>query len=195
MRYSRYLCVAALLLTGSVVTAAAAPITFDFEGQAFDATTPLVETSAGLSATFSSSTDASGFQISSNFYATLIGNYLTSGADFQTDNTLTIDFSRRVRSITLNFATDTSPWLALVSDTGKSVTASGTIPSGFYFFPEGVLTLNVGPYNSFTSVTLSSPGLTFAIDNVTVDAAPEPAALALLGLGVAGIAARRLRNR
>ena len=67
---------------------------FDFEDQAFGATTALTSTQNSLTASFASPTDPQGFQITDAFYKTLTGNYLASpGPNFVTGNTLTITFS------------------------------------------------------------------------------------------------------
>ena len=196
MRYRLRICAAAatLMMVGTAPTRAA-PIVFDFEDQDFGAVTPLTITRAGVSATFASPDDAAGFQISGAFFQTLVGNYLQSpGPDGVTGSTLTIRFSKAVRSISLGFAVDTQPApapLVLTTDKGGTASASGTVPGGFFLYPEGTLGFNAAPFHS---VTLATSALSFAIDNVSVEALPEPSALAILGLGLLGAGVVRRRS-
>lgn len=171
-------------------SARAGTVLFDFEDQAFGASAPLSISQNGLTATFASATDPTSFAISGGLYQSLAGNYLAGGANFSSGNTLTITFSQGIRAIAFDFATDTDPSLGLVDSNGGTASAIGAVPSGFYFYPEGTLS-HVGAY--FTSVTLSSPALTFAIDNV-VATVPEPATVALFGLAIVGAGAARRRN-
>ena len=173
-------------------------MTFDFDDQDFGATTPLSITKSGLTASFTASGDAQGFAIGGAFFQTLTGLYLQSpGPGFVTGSSLTIAFSRAIRSITLGFGLDTQPApapLVLTTNKGGTVSASGTVPGGFFLYPEGTISFGAAPFNS---VTLTSDALSFAIDNVSVDILPEPGALALFGLGLlgAGVARRRASIR
>jgi len=178
------------LLALAVQAANTKTAVFDFEDQAFGATTALTSTQNSLTASFASPTDPQGFQITDAFYKTLTGNYLASpGPDFVTGNTLTITFSQGVRAISLAFATDTDPALTLTTDSGFTASATGIAPGGAFLFPGGVLTYRGG---YFRSVTLSSNALSFAIDNVTATG-PEPSAFALIGLGLLGMGFARRR--
>jgi len=191
MKYRHTIRCASVLVLAFIVSAAnAKTAAFDFEDQAFGATTALISTQNGLTASFASPADPQGFQLTGAFYKTLTGNYLASpGPDFVTGNTLTITFSQAVRAISLMFATDTDPALTLVTDRGFAASATGTAPGGAFLFPEGVLTYRGG---YFRSVTLSSNALSFAIDNVTATV-PEPSAFALIGLGLLGMGFARRR--
>ena len=183
---------AAALVLALVTTAAnAKTVVFDFEDQAFGAVAPLASSVDGLTATFASSPDESGFSISGAFFSTLTGNYLQgTGPFFTTGNALTIRFSDDVRSISLKFATDTEPTLNLFT-AGGTASATGIAPGGFFLNPEGVLGF-AGP--NFRTVLLSSNALSFAVDDITVTT-PEPAAFALFGLGLLGAGALRRRAR
>jgi hypothetical protein len=101
-------------------------------------------------------------------------------------------------SISMNFATNSAAGVLFnlnafhgASAVG-SAAASGVIPLGFSF-PEGVISFS-GP--AFDRVVLSSAALDLAIDNVSVDAVPEPGSLSLLVFGALGaLATARLRRR
>jgi hypothetical protein len=106
---------------------------------------------------------------------------------------LVITFSQMVDSISLLFALDTQPapgMLTLTTNTGGTVSAGGSVPGGSFLYPEGMLSFSGAP---FTSVTLSSPVLTFAIDDLVVNQVPAPGGLALFGIGLAAL--RRARRR
>lgn len=185
-----------LALALGLSSANAKPVVFNFENQAFGSVTPLSIDSGRLTATFTALSDPGSFQIGGALYLTLTGNYLTSPGDtFQAGEPLTIAFSLPIRSISLNFAVDTQPALApltLMTDGGGTVSAKGTIPGGFFFYPEGVLSYDS---RAFRSVTLSTSALSFAIDNISVEI-PEPESWAVLCVAVAGAGlSRRLDFR
>jgi hypothetical protein len=119
----------------------------------------------------------------------LTGNVLLDPGPAGLNNlALMVVFSAPQTSISLNFATNSVAGVLfnLNAFSGASAVgsaaASGVIPLGFSF-PEGVISFS-GP--AFDRVVLSSSALDFAIDNVTVDAIPEPGALSLLTLGMLG---------
>ena len=86
---------------------------------------------------------------------------------------------------------DTDPTLTLTTSANGTASATGVIPGGFYFYPEGVLAFAGAP---FDSVLLSSAALTFTIDNITVDTVPAPAGSALFAAALVGFAITRRRQ-
>ena len=74
--------------------------------------------------------------------------------------------------------------------TGLTVSAAGQVSQ--FLSGSGTDTIN---FRGVSSVTFSSVNYTFnGIDNVDVSNVPEPASLALLGLGFAGLAASRRKK-
>lgn len=193
---------AALLVAGAGPSDAAA---FDFEGQALGAPTPLVLVSDGLTATFAGAAgiDPGAFEVSYNSssgpfpapYRALDVAFLTVGSAFgAAGGPLTISFSAPLQAIQLSFALDdpaNAAALSLTTDAGGAASARGALAAGFRY-PEGVLSFSGAP---FTSITLSSPALSFQVDNVVATAVPEPFGLALLGAGLAGLGLAQRRAR
>jgi hypothetical protein len=109
---------------------------------------------------------------------------------------LNISFSQPVDQISLVFALnvvdDNTIPLVLTTNTGGSTSATTT---GFAF-PEGALSFSGA---AFTSIDLSTPASSFAIDNLVLDTAevavPEPSSLAMLGAGLLGMWSFRRRQR
>jgi hypothetical protein len=111
---------------------------------------------------------------------------------------LKIGFSQNLSAITLDFATSDfitpSPFTITTFEGSTQVgtaTSTGQFLQGFTF-PEGEITFEGGP---FDNVVLSSTAMDFAVDNVTVIAAPEPGTLALLGAGLLLTGLPSLRRR
>jgi hypothetical protein len=172
---------------------------FNFDADLVGKPTPFTDTVSGLGATFTSSGDPGGFAVVPSFFKTLTGNVLLDPGPANLNNlTLTILFSAVQTSISMNFATNSGTGVPFnlnafngASAVG-SATATGVIPPGFGF-PEGVVSFS-GP--TFNRVVLSAPAaLDFAIDNVSVNAVPEPGSLSLLAFGALGaIAITQLRH-
>jgi hypothetical protein len=187
-----------VLLAGTSTLLQAA-VVYNFDADVIGQATQFTDTVSGLAATFSSSGDPGGFVILPTFFSTLTGNVLLDPGPAGLDNLgLTIVFSAPQTSISLNFATNSAAgvFLNLSAFSGASAVgsaaASGIIPLGFTF-PEGVISFS-GP--AFDRVVLSSLALDFAIDNVTVNAIPEPGSLSLFTFGALGsLAFARLRRR
>lgn len=200
---------AGALLAASSQPSPAAVATFDFEGQALGAATPLVTTRGGLTATFAGppGVDPGAFEISYNSssgpfpapYRTLQVAFLTVGGAFgAAGSPLTISFSAPLEAVRLGFALDdasSTASLNLATNAGGTASARGALTSGFRY-PEGVLSFSGAP---FTSLTLSSAALSFQIDDIvatttaSATTVPEPISLGLLGAGLAGFAVVRRR--
>ena len=200
MRRAAWLLAAGLAFAAP--SAARASVLFDFEDQAFGADTPLTVTESGLTATFDSAGGPGSFGITSAYplFSTLSGNILLSpGSAFVDTVPLTVTFSRAVSSLSLRFGIGTVgvTTLSFATDAGGAGSAAGSTPPRD-LFAQGALSY-AGP--SFTSITLASAALDFAIDDLSVNLAPvtgvpAPGAAALAaGLLCLAAAARARRAR
>jgi hypothetical protein len=190
----RQLLLAVGVLAAGPPAAQAGLVTFNFEDQTFAETTPLAITVGSETAAFTSPDDPTGFTITSSLFSSLSLLVLQSpGENFVTNLPLVITFSHMVDSISLLFALDTQPapgTLTLTTNTGDTVSAGGSVLGGSFLYPEGLLSYRGAP---FTSVTLSSPVLSFAIDDLVVNQVPEPGGVALFGVGLAALRTTRRR--
>lgn len=219
---------------------AASDITFDFDTGTPDLgewhhSTPFNQTSGGVTASFSSSPDPTNFRI---FVAALdsyppqfSGNYLTATLEadyskpfigFYVRNTLSIEFSQQLTSISLTFATaDDSRYQEVPSNITLtaylnsnatppvgSVTTNGTFVDGggpartLSFTSNGQpfdLVKIVVPYQPTRGPNQLSGVTVFSVDNITVttaDVVPELSNIALFGLGALSLAlALLIRSR
>jgi hypothetical protein len=186
-----------LAVSLSLVTAASAvrAATFDFGPYApTNATVPLVITSDGLTATFSSPSGLQAFIAEDGSAFSTLGSSVLANDNFAPEE-LDVSFGAPVSSVWLAFATGdfgAPSTLTLTALNGAtevgSVSAAGAIAgSGL---PEGVLTFSGEWFTSIALTDPNSPG--FAIGQFSASV-PEPASLALFTSGLIGIAALRRR--
>ena len=185
--------------------AVAAP--YGFEDQPIGVQTPFTASIEGILASFTgpAGADPGAFEVSYNSssspfpapYRTLTNAFLTVGPSFAAIGApLRIAFSTPVSAISFLFALDdpaNATAITLATNAGGIATARGALAPG-YRYPEGVLTFSGA---AFTAVTLTSTAPDFQIDGLSVSATavPEPAGLAAVGVGLAGLAGLRRRFR
>lgn len=197
-RFSSTILASAIACAFTTVSHAATVGTFNFDNdQAFTTVTPFTDTSNGISATFSSPDDPAAFVIAPTSFVTLTGNVLGSSATGDTQ--LDVTFNQTITDASLLFETSdfgTAEPFDLQAYNGSalvgSATATGSVPNGG-LFPEGTIAFNGAGFNELIlSAPLSS---TFAIDDLSATAAPEPAALGLAFLGLLAILGASIRRR
>jgi len=159
---------------------------YTFEDIAPATSAPFTTTVAGLSATFVGSASVCD---SAGLFASLNGNVLIQGLCGTLTQTgpLSISFSSDIVSLSLNFATAGSASVltlaAFENTTPVGTAAFNSIISPARFNGEGVVAFA----GAFNRVTLTSANL-LAIDNVNaVNVVPEPASMAMLMIGLAGL--------
>jgi len=166
---------------------------FDFENIAAGTALPFSDTVNGLTATFTGSASVCN---SGGLFVTLTGN--VSIQELCSPNTQTgplgISFSEDLSSVSFDFATAgvAGTLTAQAFENGNLVSTSvfgTTIPAG-HFSGEGLASIA----GMFNSLTLTSASL-LAIDNISTPAVPEPASIALLGMGLAGFVLVRRRRK
>lgn len=189
---------AAFLLAAAASTAQAATV-FTFDNDAVGTNTQFTDTVNGISATFSSPVDPGGFQIQPTLFQALTGNVLGDpGSSFINGIPLTITFSSELTAIAAVFATadfGTASPFTLTAFRGNTqvgtVTQTGFFPAGFTF-PEGEIAFS-GP--AFDTVVFSSTAPDFAVDQIAVAQAPEPALYGLVGLALVTLGVVRPRRK
>jgi hypothetical protein len=177
-----------LLACAAACCAASASTVFNFDNDNLGTATNFTDTVNGLSATFSSAADPGGFVVYSSMFETLTGNVLGDPGPAGVDGLdLSINFSQNLSAVTLDFATadfnTPSPFTLTAYENSTlvgSATSSGQFLGGFTF-PEGEISFAGG---SFNQLVLSSTAMDFAVDNINVASAPEPAALGLFAAGL-----------
>jgi MYXO-CTERM domain-containing protein len=199
-----HLIVGAMWLGLGLATAKANLETYNFEGPKFtnNQSTPFSNLSpnigdASFLASFTSSPDAGGLQITNLAQNGLMQNQALSVADPASPETLTISLSQPVYSVSLDFAVLTSTgsgpggYLQLTSPVGSS-TLEGADVGGGNGYPGGLLTFNSAtPFSSFSlegfDDTVSPTAQTaFQIDNLVLNTSPvpEPRSAGLTGAGL-----------
>jgi len=187
------------LTAAALCVAANASTVFNFDNDSLGTSTGFTDTVNGLAATFSSSADPGGFVVYQSMFETLTGNVLgdpgPAGLD---DLALSVHFSANLSAVTLDFATSDfsipSPLTLTAYENSKligSASATGQFLSGFSF-PEGEIAFAGSPFNQ---IVISSPATDFAVDNIAVATAPEPATCALLGIALLALGVPALRRR
>jgi hypothetical protein len=176
-----------LFLTGQ--GQARADALYTFESIATGTSTPFSDTENGITANFSS-TPAGGFTITTSFWVSpILGHVLFDpGPSGSQSIPLDVTFSSSLTSVTLDFSTELASPFTLNTYSGGiggtfigTSTVTGAVPSGGSY-PQGIISFSsVTPFDSIIFSASSSPY--FAVDNIDVQPVPEPATLALGGLG------------
>jgi hypothetical protein len=188
-----------VLAAAALCAAANASTIFNFDGDSLGTSTGFTDTVNGLSATFSSTADPGGFVVYQSMFETLTGNVLGDPGPAGLDNlALSIYFSGNLAAVTLDFATSDfsipSPLTLTAYENSKligSASATGQFLNGFSF-PEGEIAFSGNPFNE---IVISSSATDFAVDNIAVAPAPEPATCTLLGIALVGVGVPALRSR
>ncbi len=184
----------------SINTANAGVINFDFNSLAAGAGTPITLNSGGVDATFSASGDPGGFSITPSFFS-FPGNVIyTPGTSGQNNEALNIKFSSPLTAFSGNFATNGSGPLnltAFIGGTGGTTVGSSSA-TGITIsnFPEGIISFSGANFDTIVLADNVDPNFALGSFQATTAATtvPEPASIALIGLGLAAAAFTRRRK-
>ena len=191
-------CIALMPCVASATTYA-----FDFTGTG--ASTPLTLTNDVMSVTITGSGDPGGFQVVPSFFPGQSGYVLyTPGVDGQQHETMTLSFNQAIQSFSSFFARNLaggpSGDFVLTAYAGGvevgSVSEPGAVVS---VFPQGTISFSGSLFDTIT--LYDDTASDFAVASLSVDYepgqqidAPEPATLAVLGLGALALTLRRKRR-
>jgi hypothetical protein len=183
-----------MILVVAPFKTADASVIYNFDSVGVGTMDPFSVTVSGLTASFSS---PGNFQVS----AFLPNNLLSGRALLDADlaiQPLFVGFSSVLNDVSLVFAQNGDAGVAftltaLLGGVGGATVGTVSVngANGFGEFPGG--TISFGGV-AFDAIRLSTTTQDFAVDNITVNAVPEPAPLLLLGSGIAGLAARMRRR-
>ena len=187
------------LAAAALGSSANAATVFNFDSDGLGTATGFTDKVNGLSATFSSPADPGGFVVYQSMFETLTGNVLGDPGPAGMDSlALSVNFSANLAAVEFDFATSDfstpSPLTLTAYENAQligSISATGEFLNGFSF-PEGEIAFAGHPFNR---IVISSTASDFAVDNIAVSAAPEPATCALLGTALLALGVPALRRR
>jgi hypothetical protein len=169
-------------------------VTYTFEAPVFTLgqTTPLLDVApnvgpASFLASFTSAPSATGFLITASGPNPLFTGQIL--LDPTEPDSLTVTLNSPVTGVEFVFALEQPGATLTLTSAGVIAGIPGMDVGGP--FQGGMFSLTAGPFSSFTlsaALPTGAPVL-FAIDNLTLTTTvPEPGTLALIGLGLAGLA-------